>query len=74
LYLQFFIAIELLKTNIRTLLKINPMYRLKKYSCTYKPVKGIAEVLGYMQIASRENKHLIDYERKTGVGSGKRRD
>ena len=64
LYEQFFIDIELLKTNIRTLLKNKPQVSLEEVFTHYKPVKGIAEVLGYMQIASRENKHLIDYERK----------
>ncbi len=64
LYEQFFIDIELLKANIRTLLKNKPHVSLEEVFTHYKPVKGIAEVLGYMQIASRENKHLIDYERK----------
>lgn len=64
LYEQFFIDIELLKANIRTLLKNKPHVSLEEVFIHYKPVKGIAEVLGYMQIASRENKHLIDYERK----------
>lgn len=64
LYEQFFIDIELLKANIRSLLKNKPHVSLQEVFAHYKPVKGIAEVLGYMQIASRENKHLIDLERK----------
>lgn len=64
LYEQFFIDIELLKANIRTLLKNKAHVTLEEILLHYKPSKGIAEVLGYMQIASRENKHLIDFERK----------
>jgi hypothetical protein len=64
LYEQFFIDIELLKANIRALLKNKSHVSLEEVFLHYKPVKGIAEVLGYMQIASRENKHLIDFERK----------
>lgn len=64
LYEQFFIDIELLKENIRILLKNKPHVSLEEVFLHYKPAKGIAEVLGYMQIASRENKHLIDFERK----------
>lgn len=64
LYEQFFIDIELLKANIRALLKNKPHVSLQEVFTHYKPVKGIAEVLGYIQIASRESKHLIDLERK----------
>lgn len=64
LYEQFFIDIELLKENIRLLLRNKSQVSLSEVFENYKPVKGIAEVLGYMQIASRENKHLIDFERK----------
>jgi hypothetical protein len=63
LYEQFFIDIELLKENIRLLLKNKSHVSLDEVFRHYKPVKGIAEVLGYMQIASRESKHLIDFER-----------
>ena len=63
LYEQFFIDIELLKENIRQLLKNKSQVSLDEVFRHYKPVKGIAEILGYMQIASRENKHLIDFER-----------
>jgi hypothetical protein len=64
LYEQFFIDIEVLKANIRSLLKNKSQVSLEEVFLHYKPVKGVAEVLGYMQIASRENKHLIDFEIK----------
>lgn len=64
LYEQFFIDIELLKANIKSLLRNKPQVSLEEVFLQYKPVKGIAEVLGYMQIASRDNKHLIDFEIK----------
>lgn len=64
LYEQFFIDVEILKENVRSLLKNKPQVSLEEVFIHYKPKKGIAEVLGYMQIASRENKHLIDYERR----------
>ena len=64
LYEQFFIDVDLLKQNVRSLLKNKSQVSLEEVFLHYKPKKGIAEVLGYMQIATRENKHLIDYERK----------
>lgn len=64
LYEQFFIDLELLKANIKNMLKNKAHVTLEEIMQHYKPSKGIAEVLGYMQIAARENKHLIDFERK----------
>ncbi len=63
LYEQFFIDIELLNENIRLLLRNKPEVSLEEVFRHYKPTKGVAEVLGYLQIASKENKHLIDAER-----------
>lgn len=64
LYAQFFIDIEALKENIKSLLRQKSQVSLEEIFSHYKSSKGVAEVLGYMQIAARENKHIIDYEKK----------
>jgi hypothetical protein len=64
LYAQFFIDIEALKENIKSLLRHKSQVSLEDIFSHYKSSKGVAEVLGYMQIAARENKHIIDYEKK----------
>ncbi|MCW3106600.1 MAG: hypothetical protein JWQ09_1106 [Segetibacter sp.] len=64
LYAQFFIDIEALRENIKSLLRRKSQVSLEEIFDHYKSSKGVAEVLGYMQIAARENKHIIDYEKK----------
>lgn len=64
LYAQFFIDIEALKENVKSLLRHKSQVSLEEIFSHYKSSKGVAEVLGYMQIAARENKHIIDYEKK----------
>jgi hypothetical protein len=61
---QFFIDIEILKGNIKSLLKHKSQVSLEEVLSHYKSSKGMAEVLGYMQIATRENKHHINYDKK----------
>lgn len=64
LYNQFFIDIEVLKENIHTLLRSRPHISLEDVFAHYKSSKGMAEVLGYLQIAARENKHYINFDNK----------
>ncbi len=64
LYAQFFIDIEVLRENIKSLLRHKPLVTLEEVFSHYKTSKGMAEVLGYMQIAARENKHIINYEKR----------
>ncbi len=64
LYSQFFIDIELLRENIKSLLRHKSQVSLEEVFSQYKSSKGIAEVLGYMQIATRENKHHINYDKR----------
>lgn len=63
LYSQFFIDIETLKENIKTLLKHKSQVSLQDVFNSYQSSKGIAEVLGYMQVAARDNRHIIDLEK-----------
>ena len=64
LYSQFYIDIEVLKENIHFLLKNRSQVSLEDVLAHYRTNKDMAEVLGYMQIASRENKHYINYDKK----------
>lgn len=63
LYSQFFIDIEALKENIKTLLKHKSQVSLVDVFNHYQSSKGVAEVLGYMQVAARDSKHIIDLEK-----------
>jgi hypothetical protein len=59
LFSQFHINIEELANNVRTMLRSRPLVSLKDVLENYQPTKGVAEVMGYVQIASKESKHLI---------------
>jgi len=63
LYAQFFIDIEVLKENVKSMLRYKSQVHLSDIFNQYKSTKGVAEVLGYMQIAARENRHIIDSEK-----------
>lgn len=60
LFEQFYVDIEELKNNIKQILRNKSQVALSEILDTYKPQKGIAEVLGYMQIAANDKKHLIE--------------
>lgn len=60
LFEQVFIDIELLRGNIQKLLQHKSQVSLEEILEHYVPEKGVAEVLGYMQIASVSNKHYIN--------------
>jgi hypothetical protein len=60
LFEQFHIDIALLMDNIKTLLRSNAQVPLSQVLEHYKATRGVAEVLAYVQIASKENKHYIN--------------
>ena len=60
LYQQFYIDEEILKRNIKDILKHETQVTLKEISEKHRIRRGIAEVVGYMHIASKEKKHSID--------------
>jgi hypothetical protein len=64
LFEQFYIDIEELQNNVKTLLRMNPQVSLSQLLDHCKPTKGIAEVLGYMQIATSDTKHYINNEKE----------
>lgn len=64
LFEQFYVDVEELRANIRTLLKNQSQVSLGEVVNVYKPVKGVSEILGYIQIASNEGRHVIDRNRK----------
>jgi len=59
LFNQFHIDIEELSRNVTSLLRKQPVVSLKDVLDNFHPTKGVAEVMGYVQIASRESRHLI---------------
>lgn len=64
LFEQFYVNVEELRSNVRHLLKNQSQVALSEVLSQYKPVKGVAEVLGYIQIASNEAKHYINREQQ----------
>jgi hypothetical protein len=62
LFEQFFVDIELLRGNVQSLLRNKSQISLTEVLNHYQPTKGVAEVLGYMQIASADSKHLVNNE------------
>lgn len=63
LFDQFYIDLEELKSNIRTVLRDKSQIALSELLKHYHPTKGVAEILGYMRIANAESKHTIIHEK-----------
>ena len=62
LFEQFYVDMEELKNNIKEVLRNKSQVALSDLLHIYKPHKGVAEILGYMQIAANDKKHLIKRE------------
>ena len=62
LFDQFYVDIEELRNNIKLLLRNKSQVSLTELLQHYQPTKGVAEVLGYMQIATADSKHYINNE------------
>ncbi|HVB03235.1 MAG TPA: DUF3375 domain-containing protein, partial [Chitinophagaceae bacterium] len=62
LFEQFYIDLDQLNSNVNNLLKGKSQVGLTEVLRFYRPTKGMAEVLGYMQIATRSHKHYIQNE------------
>jgi hypothetical protein len=60
LFEQFYINIDQLRDNVKTLLRSHSQVSLSRVLDHYQPTKGIAEILGYMQIATGDSRHFID--------------
>lgn len=63
LFEQVYVDIEVLRQNIKKLLLHQSQVSLEDVLQKYVPEKGVAEVLGYMQIAVGSNKHYINNEK-----------
>ena len=62
LFEQFYVDVEELRNNVRQVLKSQSQVSLAEMLNHFKPVKGVSEVLGYIQIASNEGRHYINRE------------
>ncbi|ATN05958.1 hypothetical protein CRN76_11370 [Chryseobacterium indologenes] len=60
LFEQFYVDVEVLRNHVKTLLKSRSQIALSELLNHYKPTKGVAEILGYMQIATNEGKHFVN--------------
>ncbi|SHL15812.1 Protein of unknown function [Chitinophaga jiangningensis] len=60
---QFYVDMEVLKQNISTCLREKSQVSLSEVLRSFEPTKGMAEVIGYIQIAANEARHYIDNER-----------
>lgn len=64
LFEQFYVDMEELRNNVRTILRSKSQVALSELLDEFKPAKGVAEVLGYIQIATNEGKHYVDRDRQ----------
>jgi hypothetical protein len=64
LFEQFYVNMDELRSNIKQLLRVEPQVPLSRLLQQYPPTKGMAEILGYIQIASNEGKHIVRNEDK----------
>ncbi|MCU0442333.1 MAG: DUF3375 domain-containing protein [Bacteroidia bacterium] len=62
LYDQFNIDISLLRNNIKEALKQHSQITLKQLINEYEIKKGVAEVIAYVEIASKDGKHIYNDE------------
>ncbi|WP_159468840.1 DUF3375 domain-containing protein [Dyadobacter sp. 3J3] len=60
LFDQFYVDMEELRSNVKSLLRNKSQIALSELLDHYRPTKGVAEVLGYMQIAANEGKHYVN--------------
>jgi len=60
LFEQFYINIDELRANIKNLLRSKSQVALSELLDHYLPTKGIAEILGYMQIATGDSRHYVN--------------
>jgi hypothetical protein len=63
LFDQFYVDIELLRNNVNTILRSRSQISLSALLDQFEPTKGVAEILGYMQIASSEIRHSINHKK-----------
>jgi len=76
LFEQFYINIDELRNNVKALLRARSQVSLSELLLHYQPTKGIAEILGYMQIATGDSRHYVNNEKSeklsvSNIGSGK---
>lgn len=76
LFNQFYVDLEVLRGNIRQALKAKPQVSLGQLISLFPIKKGVAEVLGYLQIATNHKKHLIlrDQEEVLDLGAKNKED
>jgi len=67
LFEQFYVDIELLRNNIKILLRTKSQVSLSELVQHYTPTKGIAEILGYMQIATGDSRHYVNDKQKESL-------
>jgi hypothetical protein len=62
LFEQFYINIDELRNNVKAVLRSRSQIPLSELLEHYQATKGIAEILGYMQIATGDSRHYINNE------------
>ncbi|WP_315823961.1 DUF3375 domain-containing protein [Paraflavitalea speifideaquila] len=62
LFDQFYVDMNELRENVKALLRAKSQVALSELVDHYQPTKGIAEILGYMQIATSDRRHYVNNE------------
>lgn len=63
LFEQFYIDMDMLRNNVKLILRTKPQVSLSELLQHYESTKGTAEILGYMQIAVEDSRHYINNDR-----------
>lgn len=58
LFDQFFVDIDELKGRVKTMLRTRSQVSLKEVAAEYGINKGVAELIGYVEIAAKNSRHL----------------
>lgn len=62
LFDQFFVDIDELKDHVKEMLKTRSQVSLKELAKQYEIKKGLAEIIGYVEIASKDRRHFQNDE------------
>jgi hypothetical protein len=62
LFEQFYVDLDELRNNVKQMLRQHPQVRLPDLLKQYPSTKGVAEILGYLQIATNDKKHSVNHE------------
>jgi hypothetical protein len=62
LFEQFYVDMDRLRNNVKEMLRAKSQVALSDLLQQHYPTKGVAEILGYIQIATADSRHSVNHE------------